>query len=89
MTATAKKWASDFTKPIDSTDDFLSTFHPDIEWYDHAFHIRRVGHAAVLGLYTAFTHCNQPFNVELKVTKLPALPIFLSNVSTSITTQLY
>ena len=43
---------------------------PSIEWYDHAFRIRRVGHEAVLGLHKAFNHCNQPFQADIKVSLL-------------------
>jgi hypothetical protein len=67
------KWYTDFEKPFGnalSEEGFLSTYHPDIHWYDHAFHICRVGHDAVLGLRKAFLHCNQPFRSELKVTQL-------------------
>lgn len=67
VTATVKKWVADFNKPIDSEEDFLSSFRPDVEWLDHAFQIRRVGHNAVLGLYKGFTFCNQPFRADIKV----------------------
>ena len=50
-----------------SKDDFLALYHPQVEWYDHAFHIRRIGREAVLGLKVAFCHCNQPFRSDLKV----------------------
>ncbi len=52
------------------TTDFLSSYSPSIEWYDHAFRIRRVGHEAVLGLHKAFNHCNQPFQADIKVSLL-------------------
>lgn len=65
--AIIRKFVAGFLKPIDSTEEFLSSYHPDIEWYDHAFLIRRVGHQAVIGLQQGFTHCNQPFDVEIKV----------------------
>jgi hypothetical protein len=48
-------------------DDFTSTFHPDVDWYDHAFLMHRVGHDAIAGLHKAFTYCNQPFDVDIKV----------------------
>lgn len=72
-------WYKGFEKPFDnqfSEQDFLTVFHPDIEWFDHAFHVRRVGHAAVLGLRQSFLHCNQPFRSELKVS--------MSDISTCI-----
>lgn len=42
-------------------------FADQIEWYDHAFHVCRVGVSAVLGLYKSFHHCNQPFRADIKV----------------------
>lgn len=33
-----------------SEKDFLATYHRNIEWVDHPFQIRRIGHTAVLGL---------------------------------------
>jgi hypothetical protein len=65
--AAIRKFVAGFLKPIDSLDEFLSSYHPDVEWYDHAFLIRRVGHQAVIGLQQGFTHCNQPFDVDIKV----------------------
>lgn len=65
--AAIRKFVDGFLKPIDSTDEFLSSYHPDVEWYDHAFLIRRVGHQAAIGLQHGFTHCNQPFDVDIKV----------------------
>jgi len=65
--AAIRKFIGGFLKPIDSTDEFLSSYHQDIEWYDHAFLIKRVGHKAVIGLQQGFTHTNQPFAVEIKV----------------------
>ena len=62
-----RKFVASFLKPIDSTEDFVSIFHPEVEWYDHAFLIRRVGHTAVMGLHKGFTYCNQPFDVKIKV----------------------
>lgn len=58
-------------KPLNSVKDFLSSYHTDVEWYDHAFLMHRVGHNAVLGLYKAFNHCSQPFDVEIKVRTRP------------------
>lgn len=48
-------------------DAFTAVYHPDVEWYDHAFHICRKGHNAVLGLQRGFMHCNDPFHVDIKV----------------------
>ncbi len=45
--STIRKFVASFSQPIDSLDDFLSVFHPDIEWNDHAFLNRRIGHSAV------------------------------------------
>ena len=67
---TATEWYKNFEGPFDNKftqETFKSTYHPNVEWYDHAFHIRRVGQEAVLGLRTAWLHCNQPFRSELKV----------------------
>ena len=61
---------ADFVKPLGdgiSKNDFLAIYHPQIEWYDHAFHVHRIGHEAVLGLKVAWCHCNQPFRSELRV----------------------
>lgn len=65
--AVIRKFVAGFLKPIESTDEFTSSYHPDVEWYDHAFLIRRVGHEAVTGLQRGFTWCNRPFNAEIKV----------------------
>ena len=67
--------AAGFTKPIAHTttentisrEDFLKPYHEDVHWYDHAFLVYRVGHDAVVGLQKAFRHCNQPFDVEVRV----------------------
>ncbi|RVX70668.1 hypothetical protein B0A52_05318 [Exophiala mesophila] len=61
-----RKFVASFQKPIDSMEEFTSIFHPDIEWYDHAFLIRRVGHTAIAGLHKGFTWCNDPFKVKFK-----------------------
>jgi hypothetical protein len=70
---TVHKFVRDFVKP-DGPDfiisDFLSIYHPEIEWYDHAFHIKRVGHKAVLGLLNTFTTCNDPFTAHIQVRAL-------------------
>ena len=50
-----------------SSSEFLASYHPDVEWFDHAFHVCRVGRDAVAGLKKSFLHCNQPFKVEIKV----------------------
>lgn len=62
-----RKFVASFVKPIESVEDFRSVFHPDVHWFDHAFLMCRVGHAAVEGLQKSFTYCNQPFNVDIKV----------------------
>ena len=54
--------------------NLLDILHPHVEWYDHAFLIRRVGHEAVLGLQKAFTHCNQPFEARLQVSSSTIVP---------------
>ncbi|OQU98131.1 SnoaL-like domain-containing protein [Cladophialophora immunda] len=64
--STIRKLVDSFLKPITSIADFTSIFHPDIDWYDHAFLMHRAGHDAVVGLQKGFTHCNQPFNVDIK-----------------------
>lgn len=67
---TIRKFLLDFPRPISTEEDqqsFLSVYHPDIQWSDHAFLVTRVGHEAVLGLHKAWNHCNQPFRVEEKV----------------------
>ncbi|KAL6253275.1 hypothetical protein RBB50_000998 [Rhinocladiella similis] len=66
---TIRKFLLDFPRPISTEEDqqsFLSVYHPDIQWSDHAFLVTRVGHEAVLGLHKAWNHCNQPFRVEEK-----------------------
>ncbi|KAK5049098.1 hypothetical protein LTR84_005521 [Exophiala bonariae] len=64
--AVVRKFVAGFHKPIESIDEFTSIYSPDIEWADHAFLIRRVGHEAVIGLQRGFTWCNQPFKAEIK-----------------------
>ena len=44
---TIRKFVASFSKPIDSLDDFLSVFHPDVDWYDHPFLMHRIGHSAI------------------------------------------
>jgi hypothetical protein len=65
--STIRKLVYSFLKPVGSISEFTSILHPDIDWYDHAFLAHRVGHEAVMGLHQGWTHCNQPFNVEIKV----------------------
>ena len=72
VTTTVQRMVANFVRPLDSIEDFLSSYHPDIEWYDHAFLMHRIGHNAVLGLYQAFNHCNLPFDVEIKVRTRPS-----------------
>ena len=65
------KWYKDFEQPIGkgiTREDFVSSYHPEVQWFDHAFHVCRVGHDAVVGLSRAWLHCNQPFHADLKVT---------------------
>ncbi len=68
--STIRKFVASFSKPIDSVEDFVSVFHPDVDWYDHPFLMHRVGHDALVGLHKSFTHCNQPFDAEIKVSGL-------------------
>ena len=66
---TAQNMVNSFVNGIGpdlTADQFNSIFHPEIEWFDHAFLIRRVGHEAVLGLHQAWRHCNQPFEAKIK-----------------------
>ncbi|KIW11628.1 hypothetical protein PV08_10930 [Exophiala spinifera] len=66
---TIRKVLVDFPKPILTEEDkqrFLSVYHPDIQWSDHAFLVTRIGHEAVLGLHKAWNHCNQPFRADEK-----------------------
>ena len=65
VTTTVQRMVANFVRPLDSIEDFLSSYHPDIEWYDHAFLMHRIGHNAVLGLY-------QAFDVEIKVRTRPS-----------------
>lgn len=65
-----KKYVSDWHLKLDSPEileEFLSNFHAEIEWLDHAFLVRRVGHKAVLGLQSGWNACNDPFRAEIKV----------------------
>jgi hypothetical protein len=76
---TIRSFVDGFLKPVDHVQhhikqdgsipraEFLKPYHADIHWYDHAFLICRVGHEAVIGLQTAFRHCNDPFDCEIKV----------------------
>ena len=69
MERTVRKFVNDFVKPSPDFEasDFLSSYSPRVEWYDHAFHIKRVGHDAVLGLLKGFTTCNDPFKSHILV----------------------
>ena len=63
-----QSYVSDFcNKSGPKADEYISNFHPNVEWYDHAFHICRVGRTALLGLQESFLHCNQPFDATIKV----------------------
>ena len=65
-----KAYIDGFLKPLVNEadiDEFLSVYHPDVKWSDHAFLVTRVGHDAVLGLQKSFRHCNDPFDVKIKV----------------------
>ena len=66
VNSTIGKFLANFHKPIDSVDDFVSILHPDVDWYDHAFLMHRIGHSAIVGLHRSFTHCNQPFDAQVK-----------------------
>jgi len=70
VTEVTNKYVSDFNRSYDTEEakqDFLSIYDPAVKWADHAFLVRREGHEAVFGLQKSFTHCNKPFNAELKV----------------------
>lgn len=65
-------WCEDFSKSLSEAEALASIqrdFDPQVEWYDHGFHICRVGHKAVLGLRMGFRHCNDPFRAEIKVSE--------------------
>lgn len=72
---TVRDFVNSFLKPIGSSatpttlsrEQFLTVYHPDIHWFDHAFLVCRQGHEAVIGLQTGFRHCNDPFDCEIKV----------------------
>ena len=69
VTNAITRFSEDFSLPSSdpaTASKITSLLHPDIHWYDHGFHICRVGHNAVLGLHKAFLHCNQPFTAEIK-----------------------
>lgn len=70
VTSVVRNMVSDFLKPLDPSwtlDNFLSAYHPNIEWYDHAFLMCRVGHEAVAGLRKGWLAANQPFRADIKV----------------------
>lgn len=58
---------STFKSPDIDEQEFLAIYHPELQWYDHAFQIQRQGKAAVLGLKRSFLHCNQPFSGTIEV----------------------
>lgn len=75
VTRIVEKFVTEFSQPLDDNEaqkSIQSVCNQDIAWIDHAFHIQRTGHAAVLGLRKAFNHCNQPFETRLKVGSGPA-----------------
>ena len=45
--STIRKFVASFSTPIESLDEFLSVFHPEVDWYDHPFLMHRVGHSAI------------------------------------------
>lgn len=64
------KFVGEFSLPLDDVaaqESIESVCDPSIVWTDHAFHIQRVGHSAVLGLRKSFNHCNQPLETRIKV----------------------
>lgn len=66
------KYINDFHQPLtdsEARESIEAVFNPNITWTDHAFHIQRQGHEAVLGLRKAFNHCNQPFETRVKVSR--------------------
>lgn len=68
------KFINDFGEPLDDAEartSIASVCSPNICWYDHAFHIQRVGHDALLGLRKSFNHCNQPLETKVKVSSSP------------------
>jgi hypothetical protein len=71
--AVLRDFVDTFSKPLDTPaalEKFLATYRPDVEWFDHAFLMRRIGHNAMVGLHKSFNHCNQPFRSEIKVSTL-------------------
>ena len=78
LETTIHKFVTSFSEPLDTAitkAKFLEIYHEDIEWFDHAFMMRRIGHDAVLGLHRSFNYCNQPFKAEIKVSFLPVLAL--------------
>ncbi|KAF7196190.1 hypothetical protein HII31_02591 [Pseudocercospora fuligena] len=74
VTNVVRCWTKSFM-PFDGENTpeiLLSCFDPKVEWYDHGFHVVRVGHKAILGLHESFLHCNQPFQAEIKSLEVTA-----------------
>lgn len=72
------KFVGEFSLPLDdeaALGSIVSVCNPSIVWTDHAFHIQRVGHSAVLGLRKSFNHCNQPLETRIKVCDLPLITL--------------
>lgn len=70
---TVENFIAGFNQSYDTPaakESFLSVYSPNVKWADHAFLVRREGHDAIFGLQKSFTHCNKPFNAELKVNLL-------------------
>ncbi|GAM91155.1 hypothetical protein ANO11243_092020 [Dothideomycetidae sp. 11243] len=66
---TVAAFVQGFTKEAATSQDqskFFAAYQPDVEWTDHAFLIKRVGHNAVQTLRNGFVHCNDPFRAEVK-----------------------
>src|SRR5277367_3358302 len=64
---TAAKLTSDWSSGLDfPLNSFLSIYSPNIEWYDHAYHLRLIGHGALANLRKGWIGANEGLKIETK-----------------------
>lgn len=63
------RMCSDWSKGLESgiaLAEFFSDYHQNVEWYDHAFQVHRIGIGAANALRCSWLGCNRPLVVEAK-----------------------
>lgn len=65
----ARAWFKDFVRRNETPEQraqYQSLHTDDVEWYDHAFKIHRIGVLATMDVRDSWNHCHDPLEAEIR-----------------------